>query len=116
MTARPPPHEALNRRSYPRKAIRAAATLASGNNLDQVRTWDISDDGICLVTPKPVSPGRRCRLTFAVPLGTGERTVTASIKVVYSSYTGPGSFKIGAVFEALDAETAEAIAVYARTP
>jgi hypothetical protein len=82
----------------------------------QVRTWDISLDGMCLVTPRPMPPGRHCTVTFDVPLAEGYRTVTAPLKIVYSSYTGPEAFKVGAVFANLESDVADAISAFVSSP
>jgi hypothetical protein len=51
-----------------------------------------------------------------VPLAGGERSVTVPLKIVYSSYTGPEAFKVGAVFASLDADVAEAIRSFVDSP
>ena len=82
----------------------------------EVRTWDLSVDGMCLITPRPMPPGRHCTVTFAIPQNGGDVTVTTSLKIVYSSYTGPEAFKVGAVFSNLDADVAEAIHSFVTSP
>ena len=116
MIARAPPNEASNRRSFQRKAIRQVATIVHAEQALQVRTWDLSVDGMCLVTPRPMPPGRHCTVTFAIPLDGGDRTVTVPLKIVYSSYTGPEAFKVGAVFSQLEADVAEAIGTFVNSP
>ena len=116
MIARAPPNETSNRRSFQRKAIRQAATIVHADQAMAVRTWDLSVDGMSLVTPRPVPPGRHCTVTFAIPQQGGDRTITAPLKIVYSSYTGPEAFKVGAVFSNLDADVAEAISSFVSGP
>jgi len=101
----PPAARALNggnRRSGPRKVLRQSAQVTHGDSTMQVSTWDLGTDGMCLVTPRPIQPGTRCQVTFDVPLPDGTHTVTADVRVVYSSYSGPAQFKVGTVFSELD--------------
>lgn len=116
MIARAPPNETSNRRSFQRKAIRQSATIVHAEQALQIRTWDLSMDGMCLLTPRPMPPGRHCTVTFAIPLRGGDRTVTVPLKIVYSSYTGPEAFKVGAVFSQLEADVAEAIDAFVNSP
>jgi hypothetical protein len=101
--------EARNRRAAPRKAIRQDATVVYGDASRTVQTWDLGRDGMCLLAPRPIAPGTRCTITFEVPLGVERIGVTAAAKVVYSSYSAAGEFKIGAVFTDLDEGTALAL-------
>jgi hypothetical protein len=107
---------ALNRRAFPRRSLREPATLAHATDVAQVRTWDISCDGMCLLSPKPVSPGRVCQVAFMLPLAGGARRISAAVKVIYSSYTGPGAFKIGAVFAGLDTQADADIKIFLAAP
>jgi hypothetical protein len=116
MIARAPPNEASNRRSYQRKALRQSATVVHAEQSVQVRTWDLSREGMSLLSPRPMPPGRHCSVSFTVPLAGGERSVTVPLKIVYSSYTGPEAFKVGAVFASLDADVAEAIRSFVDSP
>ena len=102
----PPPPQERNRRASPRKALRQAATVTHGDIIKPAHTWDIALDGMSLLAPRPITPGTRCKVTFLVPLGEGPVEVTAAMKVVYSSYSANGEFKIGAVFTDLDAAVA----------
>jgi PilZ domain-containing protein len=95
-----------NRRAAPRKVIREPASIVVGEVTTGVRTWDIGRDGMSLLAPRPISPGSRCRVTFELPLADGAVSVTAAAKVVYSSYSAAGEFKIGALFIGLDDEAA----------
>ena len=49
-------------------------------------------------------------MTFKVPLREGAVEVTASLKVVYSSYMAAEQFKIGTIFTDLDDDVALALA------
>jgi hypothetical protein len=95
----PPEH---NRRVVPRKALRQEATVVQGDVTRLVRTFDLGRDGMCLLSPKPIGPGTRCKVSFDVPFGDGPVNVTVAAKVVYSSYAAIGEFKIGVVFTDLD--------------
>src|SRR4051812_48984458 len=101
-----------NRRASPRKAIRRAATVAFGDLRKDVQIWDLGRDGMCLVAQRPIAPGTRCRILFDLPLGAGLVAVSATAKIVYSSYSAAGEFKIGAVFLDLDAAAANAIGAF----
>ena len=105
MSVSPLPQD-LNRRATPRKAVRAAATVVYGDVTRRVQTWDLGRDGMCLLSDRPIAPGTRCKVTFDVPLASETVTVTAAAKVVYSSYSAAGEFKIGAVFTGLAEDVA----------
>lgn len=92
----------LNRRAVPRKAIRLETTLVCRDVTRQVQTLDLGRDGICLLVSRPIAPGSRCTVTFDVPSDDGPTTVTAAIRVVYSSYSATDEFKIGAHFVGLE--------------
>jgi len=104
--------DAQNRRAHPRTALRGPVTVVHGGATFAARTWDVALDGVCLLTPRPISPGTRCKVSFQVPLAGGPRHVTVTIKVVYSSYAAPGEFKIGAVFTDLDEVGAGALGAF----
>ena len=105
-----------NRRVVPRKALRQTATLVLGDATREVQTWDLGRDGMCLLSPRPIAPGTRCKVTFDVPLATGPMSLTAGLKVVYSSYSASGEFKIGAVFTDLDEGVADTLGKFAAAP
>ena len=105
-----------NRRVVPRKALRQTATLVLGDATREVQTWDLGRDGMCLLSPRPIAPGTRCKVTFDVPLATGPMSLTAGLKVVYSSYSASGEFKIGAVFTDLDEGVADVLGKFAAAP
>ena len=108
MTLSPLPQD-RNRRISPRTAIRLPATVAIGDARKDVQTWDIGRDGMCLLASRPIAPGTRCTISFALPLGSALVAVRATAKIVYSSYSAAGEFRIGAVFLDLDATAATAI-------
>ena len=102
-----------NRRSSPRKAIRRPATVTIGDLRKDVQTWDLGRDGMCLIAQRPIAQGTRCRIAFDLPLGGEALAVSATAKIVYSSYSAAGEFRIGAVFLDLDDAVATAIGAFA---
>jgi hypothetical protein len=112
MTVFPLPQD-RNRRATARKAIRGPATVVQGEFARPVQMWDLGRDGMCLLAPRPIAPGTRCAITFELQVGGAPATITAAAKVVYSSYSAPGEFKIGAVFTDLDASAARLLEAFA---
>ena len=112
MSPTPPPAD-RNRRAAPRKALREDATIVYGDGSKVVRLWDLGRDGVCFLSPRPITPGTRCKVTFDVPTGAEPINVTAAAKVVYSSYSAPGEFKIGAVFTDLGDDVALVLGKFA---
>ena len=108
-----PPSPDRNRRAAPRQALRQEATVAYGDASRVLRTWDLGRDGMCLLSPRPIAPGTRCKVTFDVPIGAELISVTAAAKVVYSSYSAAGEFKIGAVFSDLGDDIAIVLGKFA---
>jgi hypothetical protein len=103
-----------NRRAGPRKILRGSAKVVLPDDRQaEVKTWDLGADGLSLMSPRPIAPGSKCRLTFEVPLRDRRSTVTVPAKVVYSSFSGPEGFKVGAVFTELDDSSAQAISEFA---
>lgn len=99
-----------NRRIAVRKAFREAATIVYGGSTKAVRTWDIGVDGMCLLSPRPIAPGMRCQVAFDLVLGDKAPVhFDVAAKVVHSSYSAAGEFKIGAVFTDLDDDTARVL-------
>ena len=116
MSILPQPHE-RNRRIALRKALREAATMVYGGSSKAVRTWDLGPDGMCLLSPRPIAPGIRCQVAFDLALGSEAAVhVAVSAKVVHSSYSAAGEFKIGAVFVDLDENTARVLKRFATAP
>jgi hypothetical protein len=95
-----------NRRAFARTAIRQPATILHGETRVPVQTLDVGQGGMCVMARRPIAPGTRCTVTFAVPLREGAVEVTAPLKVVYSSYIAAEQFKIGTVFTELDDDVA----------
>jgi len=102
-----------NRRAFARTVIRQPATLVHGDTSHAVQTFDIGQAGMCLLAGRPIGPGSRCSVTFDLPFRDGPVAVTATLKVVYSSYLSAGQFKIGTVFTDLDDDAALALARFA---
>jgi hypothetical protein len=111
MTALPLPQD-RNRRASPRVAIRRPATVTIGDVRKDVQTWDLACEGMCLIAPRPITPGTRCRIAFELPVGGALVAIDATAKIVYSSYSAAGEFRIGAVFLGLDDAAATAIGAF----
>lgn len=108
MSLRSPLHTA-NRRAGKRRVLRGPATVACGTMQTHARAWDVGLDGVCMLTKRPISPGTRCAASFGLPINGVVTPVTAQVKVVYSSFSGPDGFKLGLVFVDLDSDAAELI-------
>lgn len=116
MSILPQPHE-RNRRTALRKAFRQEATVDYGGSTKAVRTWDLGPDGMCLLSPRPIAPGIRCQVAFDVEVGDDPAVhLAVAAKVVHSSYSAPGEFKIGAVFTDLDEDAARILGKFAAIP
>jgi len=100
-----------NRRLSPRVALRVPATvhLAGGQTRD-VQVWDLAVDGASVLSPRPIAQGSSAELHVVLP-GRSD-AVVAPARVVYSSYQGPGQFRVGLTFQHLPAEAADAIAAF----
>ncbi len=101
-----------NRRRTPRKGLRGAASVEHAGQVDTAEIADISSHGIGFVSPKPISPGRRCDVTFALPSAACATTLTVAVKIAHSSYASKGRFNIGAVFVDLDSDAGAAIGAF----
>jgi hypothetical protein len=99
-----------NRRLSARTALRSPATVVlAGGVSREVRMWDLATDGASLLSARPIPQGSVLELRLDLA-GAGTTTsVAAAARVVYSSYLGPGEFKIGLVFTQLDAASTAAI-------
>ena len=102
-----------NRRASVRAAIRQPATVVYGDTTVAVLTLDVGQGGLSLLSPRPIGPGTRCTVMFELPFADGPVEVSASLKVVYSSYVAAEQFKIGTVFTVLEAEVERALVRYA---
>ena len=102
-----------NRRVVPRRAYRQPATVLLGGASRAVQTWDLGRDGMCLLATRPIAPGTRCQISFELPVDGESVQVTATAKVVYSSYSAAGEFKIGAVFTGLADDVALLLSKFA---
>jgi hypothetical protein len=96
--------------------IRQPATLRYGDTSVPVQTLDVGQGGMCLMAGRPIGPGTRCTVALTVPFGDGAAPVSASLKVVYSSYLATGQFKIGTIFTELGDDAARVLARYATSP
>jgi hypothetical protein len=104
-----------NRRLYARKVLRRAATVALPGGAERdVKTWDLGADGMSILSPKPIPPGTRCRLSFELPQGDKSTPVSVPGKVVYCSFSGADGFKVGISFVDMDADSVAAIAQFAQ--
>ena len=104
-----------NRRLYARKVLRRAATVVLPGGVErEVKTWDVGLDGMAVLSPKPISPGTRCELTFEVPQGDRSTEVNVPVKVVYCSFSGTDGFKVGLSFGDMDAHSTAAIQQFAQ--
>ncbi len=74
-----------------------------------VTVWDLGLDGMSVLSPKPVPPGTRCELHFALSHAGQLTDVQAPGKTVYSSFVGTGGFRIGLVFTQLAPAVADAV-------
>lgn len=99
-----------NRRIHPRKVLRASAKVTlPGQPPRDSKTWDLGIDGMSLMTPKPIAPGTKCEVTFELPVGGKIRAITAAVKVLYCSFSGPDGFKVGTAFGDLDDDSRDAV-------
>jgi len=105
--------QAKNRRAAPRKAVREPATVVYGDVSRTVQTWDLGRVDSRHIPSRPIAPGTRCTITFELPIGAERIGVVAAAKIVYSSYSAAGEFKIGAFFTDLDEGTALALGKFA---
>ena len=105
-------HRDPNRRAFARAALRQPATVAYADTAVAVQTVDVGQGGLSLLAPRPIGPGTRCTIAFALPFPEGPVEVSASLKVVYSSYIAAEQFKIGTVFTVLDDDTARLLERY----
>jgi len=62
-----------------------------------------------IMSPKPIAPGTRCEVSFELPVGGKVCPVTAAVKVLYCSFSGPDGFKVGTAFGDLDDESRDAV-------
>lgn len=106
-----PPVPPTNRRLTPRVALRAPATVhMPGGQTRDVQLWDLAIDGASLLSPRPIAQGSSAELHLVLP-GRND-TVVAPMRVVYSSYQGPGQFRVGLTFQNLPDAAADAIAAF----
>jgi hypothetical protein len=110
----PAPVEAGHCRIYPRKALRAAASVTpAGTGLRDATMWDLGVDGLSVITAKPISPGVQCSVNFELLLAGVATNLTLAAKVVHCSFLGTQRFKVGMRFGRLDDATADLLTRYA---
>jgi len=103
-----------NRRITPRKVLRRAATVTPPDGIARsVATWDLGQDGMSILSPRPISPGTRCLVRFEVPLHGSSTDVSVQAKSVYCSFMGIEGFKVGMVFIHVDPPDATVISDFA---
>ena len=106
---------APHRRVYARKILRCPASVVlPGGVARDVTTWDLGQDGLSVLSSKPISPGSKCQVSFELIAPHKTTQVTAQVKVVYCSFSGLNGFKVGMTFGDLDADTVGAIEEFAR--
>ena len=103
-----------SRRQHTRIAVRCPASIALANGGGRSgTTLDVSIEGLSLSTELPIAPGSRCTVRLELPCRSGARPLQVDAKSIYSSYSGPGDFRIGMVFVNLDAESESVIRDFA---
>lgn len=108
------PAETGSRRIYPRKALRAAATVRlAANGVREATMWDLGVDGLSVIAAKSISPGQMCTVDFELLFGGVTTPLTVAAKVVHCSFVGTQRFKVGMRFAQLDAATADVLARFA---
>lgn len=104
-----------NRRIHPRRVLRGPATIVlPGQPPRDGKVWDLGLDGMSVMSPRPISPGTRCEVSFDVPSGGSATHVTAPVKVLYCSYCGADGFRVGTAFGDLDEDSLDAVKGFAR--
>ncbi len=103
--------ETAGRRRHTRIAVRCPLTLTPAGGGERTgTTLDLSLEGLSLATDLPMPPGSRYRVDIAaLPCRSGPRPLRVDAKAVYSSYLGPGSFRVGMVFINPDDESASVL-------
>ena len=105
--------QAPNRRSNRRKGLRCVASLTlPDQSAQRATTMDVGMEGLSVLYARPVAPGTRCHVSFELPLGSRDVSVSAQIKTTYSSYCGAEGFRIGASFITLDPDSTAALAEF----
>lgn len=99
-----------SRRRHDRLSLRCPVLIQLASPPDREGiVQDMSPQGLSLFTARPIEPGSRCILRLVLPLPSGAREVMLPAKAVYSSYTGPGAFRIGMLFMSLPPEAQAAV-------
>lgn len=86
-----------SRRQQPRDALRWPVVIQIlGGTERRGVTLDLGAEGLSLSTDRPIPPGSRC--TLHLRPSADASWLQLEVKAVYSSYSGPGDFRIGMVF------------------
>jgi hypothetical protein len=101
------------RRSF-RRLLKRHAVVAAGGESFEAKTLDLSGEGLCLSTNKPLSPGVNLRVAFEVPAAGSAHRVRVAGKVSYCALAGVDGFRIGLEFTEIDAASAAAIAAFVK--
>jgi methyl-accepting chemotaxis protein len=89
----------LEKRAAPRIPLHVTAQLViEGSSPVNVKTVDVSKNGICVLANLTIENGQRCHLAFSVPIGTGSKEVKVTAKAVYCIKSGRDGFMIGMQF------------------
>lgn len=89
----------LNKRAAPRFPLKVGAQLlAPRTGSISVATVDVSESGICVMSPVSLDAGHQCELSFSVPIKGVDSQVTVVGESVYSLHCGNEGFKIGMRF------------------
>lgn len=99
-------------RNSPRKTLRCHAKLTvPGAGQLNVRTADISMDGLCVFVSEQLRVGQACLIAFDVTTVTGKvRSLNLATRVIYSILSGTDGFRTGLQFTKPDAETQKMLA------
>lgn len=93
---------ALGARRHRRYAVDVAATTTIEGRRLEIRTRDLSRNGICLITKEAMVPGSVANLELVLAFGNDSfsEPLVLAARVVWCTQLG-GSFQIGAMFEEL---------------
>ena len=105
----------IEQRIRPRKPVRVNALVSvSGIPSMTVRTIDISEGGICLSMPRPLTVGQKCNLAFELVKNGKKGRVMALAKVIYCILNSQDGFKTGLQFIEIDPTSAGVISQFIR--
>ncbi len=105
----------IEQRVRPRRPIRVNALVSvTGMLLMTVRTIDISEGGLCLSMPRPLTVGQKCNVTFELIKNGKKGRVTAQGKIIYCILNSQDGFKTGLQFTEVDPTSAGLISQFMR--